>query len=199
MQLVAVKKTEDSINLHYETTYINSWQNCLDIMQVIFDDSIKNLNGVGYIEEKGEPVKPIHTVIESLLYKTPELQEEKTGLFVSGKPDSLGFNINVMIYNQSNAIDIKVWFKDGKAPEHFEKTDHAIDKYMDSVEITGHGRRAFRAGMENLNKYIDTYSQLCSKYNNDINFDKLTKDEKENLAKLLIHFKRMGLEINFPN
>ncbi len=193
MQLKSIKKSNDRINLRYTTTYYNSWNSCINIMQVVFEDFYENTKGIGHFMIAGSVVNFVPVIIEGYLHKTPDFKEEHGGIFIEGKSKLLNLDMAVTIYNQLNVVDVTVFYENNELPKEFKESDHVLDKYMDSIEINGYSVGSVINGMFLLNSSNIFTEYMHEKYGNDFSWDKATEEEKHFLSYFKNKFNKLGV------
>lgn len=187
MILKSYETKDDHILLHYETVWPNCWMDCLDLMQVFYND-LKVLHRAEYLPRIGAKTQKISSIPNGLLYDSPSLREEGSGIYLAGISKTLNTPIALTVYNQLPTVGVEVVFAgENSLKEDFEQDKHKIDKYLGGVELNARGRDYMRFALGLMNGYMQTTEHFTRRFRD------LSGDEQECVKWFAIRCERIGV------
>lgn len=187
MILKGYEVKDNYILLHYETVWPNSWLDCLDLMQEFYDD-LKVLHRAECRPRIGAKTQKISSIPNGLLYDSPSLREEGSGIYLAGISKTLNTPIALTVYNQLPTVGVEVVLAgENSFKEDFERDKHTIDKYLGSIELNARGRDYMRYALGMMSSYMQTTERFTKKYRD------LSEDEQKCVKWFAIRCERMGV------
>ncbi len=139
MQLKGVEAKELFTNLYYELTWPIGWEQILSMIKVITQNDFSK--GTVLSLEKGElagteilDITDEFAKADYDIFNTKSALNEAGMLALAGRSSIMGNQMRFTFWNQTNRLLAQIW--DTEAAE--QDGGHAYDKYMDSIEISGH-------------------------------------------------------------
>ena len=133
MIYVGKEERENFYQVRYNSTWRLSWENILDIMQVILGD-MTDFKFVGYLPIAGSEPVGITQIPEGLLHKVDVFKEERGALIISGKSKVYNSYIAVGIYNQLRIVDIRINKTETELVNKFLEENEIFSTYLNSIQ-----------------------------------------------------------------
>lgn len=177
MQFIMREFHGDNILIKYGPAKTLNWDEILAMAQVFFNDLNDGFT-VSYFFTLISPRMQIKCTRNTLLYKVPELKEERGGLEISGTLTGLNIPIKLMIANIAPIILIEIdkkYFDESNIEmvRTTNKLQESITKYIENLELETYKYLAEKRGLQiaknhyediaNYNKK-EVYDAMCRKY-----------------------------------
>ena len=161
MIYIGKEERENFYQVRYNSTWRLSWENILDMMQVILGD-MTDFRFVGYLPIAGSEPVGITQIPEGLLHKVDAFKEERGALIISGKSKVYNSYITVGIYNQLRIVDIRINKTETELVNKFLAENEIFSTYLNSIEIGGYIRSAKRQGIQMTSDFLKISDPLSN-------------------------------------
>ena len=162
MIYIGKEEREKFYQARYHSTWKLSWENILDMMQVLLSD-LSELKFVGYLPIAGGNPVGITEIPEGLLHKVEAFKEERGALIICGKSKVYNAYVTVGIYNQLKIVDVRIDKTETELVNKFLEENEIFSTYLNSIEITAYMRSGKRMGIKLVTDFIGVTDPLDEK------------------------------------